>query len=315
MSNARPRSPAAWPIAVFVVLVASACATAVGSPVASAGSSVAPSPLASPTASSSASPAAIRSTPTLEPSPADAVGFHPNSFVQVVTDDLRVRTLPGVGSDSLKLEPLLWDGAMAMVLDGPVTASGYDWYLVRLLSEVDLQFHPDPPPFGWVAAAAPDGEPWLASFPIDCHETPLDWLIYDFHQPPIELAWLSCFADSTRSFTASLGRVDIDCPDGDIRPRAAWLDACGPGYALASEGGLGPDGDRYMTVAVHPDAGVEALPPVEPGSWLVVNVEGQYDHPAASECQSADPGVPAQVASLGCRATFVVTAISVYADQ
>ena len=45
-----------------------------------------------------------------------------------------------------------------VVLDGPVQASGYDWYLVQPTIMSDTE---QPYPFGWVAAAGKDGEPWI----------------------------------------------------------------------------------------------------------------------------------------------------------
>ena len=49
-------------------------------------------------------------TPSAEPSasvPGDSVPIPPDTYARVVTDDLRVRSKPGVSDDSKKLEPLL----------------------------------------------------------------------------------------------------------------------------------------------------------------------------------------------------------------
>jgi hypothetical protein len=72
---------------------------------------------------------------TAGPTPA---AIRPDSFVMVVTDDLRVRTKPEVSDASVRLEPLLWKGALLFVIDGPVEGSGYWWYLVQPMAEVDL---------------------------------------------------------------------------------------------------------------------------------------------------------------------------------
>jgi hypothetical protein len=72
----------------------------------------------------------------------------PDGFAYVVTDDLRMRSKPEVSDASGKYEPLLWKGALAWVAEGPIRGSGYDWYRIVPLGEVDLQYHPDPPPEG-----------------------------------------------------------------------------------------------------------------------------------------------------------------------
>ena len=64
-----------------------------------------------------------------------------------------MRTLPTVdNSKSVKLDPLLGVGTQLQIIEGPVTADDYDWYLVQAIG---LPHH------GWVAAADHDGEPWI----------------------------------------------------------------------------------------------------------------------------------------------------------
>jgi hypothetical protein len=92
-----------------------------------------------------------------EPSPGTPkVGpaiFAAGSTLEVVVSGLRVRTEPTVDdSKSAKLEPLLGLGVQLQVLDGPVTADDYDWYLVQAVGW---------PHRGWVAAADHDGEAWI----------------------------------------------------------------------------------------------------------------------------------------------------------
>lgn len=75
------------------------------------------------------------------------------SVADVVVPDLRVRTAPTTdNSKSVKLDPLLGLGVRLQILDGPVTADGYDWYLVQAI---------DLPHRGWVAASDHDGTPWI----------------------------------------------------------------------------------------------------------------------------------------------------------
>jgi hypothetical protein len=80
-----------------------------------------------------------------------------NTVVVTVADRLRVRSEPRVSDDSIKKEPVLPLGTELLVLDGPVSASGYTWYKVRPVSFARL----DRPRYGWVAMAGKDGEPWI----------------------------------------------------------------------------------------------------------------------------------------------------------
>jgi anti-sigma factor RsiW len=72
--------------------------------------------------------------------------------VVVATTRLVVRSAPGRGSDSAELPSRLYPGQRAVVLRGPVAASGYDWLQLRSGSIE-----------GWVATASRAGEPWLAA--------------------------------------------------------------------------------------------------------------------------------------------------------
>ena len=93
-------------------------------------------------------------SPSLGPAPTPGPGlFLAGSTVQVVVTGLRVRTAPTVDdTKSAKLEPLLGTGTQLQVLDGPVTADDYDWYLIQAIGL---------PHRGWVAAADHDGAPWI----------------------------------------------------------------------------------------------------------------------------------------------------------
>jgi hypothetical protein len=234
----------------------------------------------------------------------------------VVTDDLRVRTKPQVSDDSIKLEPLLWEGALLFVLDGPVAGSGFDWYLVQPMSEVDLQIHPDPPEYGWVAAAGKDGEAWLAPWPDECFASPLGWLAYDLTAVPPPLSGLACFGDQRLTFAAEVGVPEIDCgvePVWYVEP--GWLDGCiGDSLLLAEPGNR--DEERVMWATVGPDVDLAAIQPMSEGSWRTAEVEGQYDHPEARACHAewvseaggTEPR-PRVLVVLGCRSQFVIAAI------
>ena len=264
---------------------------------------------------------------TQQPSPADSpepVQLRRDSFARVVTEDLRVRTEPFIGDASRKLEPLLWDGADVFVIDGPVAASGYDWYLVDPLPEVDVQVHPDPPPPGWVAAGSGDGAPWLAPREVECFDTPLGWLAFEILDAPIGASGLSCFGDRTLRFTASLGVTSGGgCTEttGPWSIDPAWLGPCpDPAYRLADPEGELTDDIHALPATIAPSVDVQSLPDLEPGEWLLVDVVGQFAHPAASSCQAvpsggdgAGPPRP-EVVVLLCREKFVVTSLSAHVD-
>ena len=70
----------------------------------------------------------------------------------MVTDGrLVIRTKPGTSADSAIFKTKLYPGQRVMTIEGPVEASGYPWFRVRL-GAIE----------GWVAAAGQDGRPWLA---------------------------------------------------------------------------------------------------------------------------------------------------------
>jgi anti-sigma factor RsiW len=86
------------------------------------------------------------------PSPGPGI-FVAGSTVEIVVTGLRVRTAPTVDdSKSAKLDPLLGRGVQLQVIEGPVTADDYDWYLVQAIGW---------PHRGWVAAADHDGAAWI----------------------------------------------------------------------------------------------------------------------------------------------------------
>ena len=92
-------------------------------------------------------------SPVSSPGPNASPGLAAGSVVDVVVSGLRVRTLPTVdNSKSVKLDPLLAVGTQLQIIEGPVIADDYDWYLVQAIG---LPHH------GWVAAADHDGSPWI----------------------------------------------------------------------------------------------------------------------------------------------------------
>ncbi|MDP2349580.1 MAG: serpin family protein, partial [Chloroflexota bacterium] len=98
-------------------------------------------------------------TATATPAPSLAPDkLAPGSTAVTVSDRLRVRSQPRVAGDSIKFEPLLPTGTELLVIEGPVSDSGYDWYRVAPVSLTLSGGIAD----GWVAAADHDGTPWIA---------------------------------------------------------------------------------------------------------------------------------------------------------
>lgn len=96
----------------------------------------------------SSSPSAV------SPPPGEQAQFGAGTIVDVVVSGLRVRTLPTVdNATSAKFEPLLGMGDQLRIIEGPVTADGYDWYRVEAIGS---------PQTGWVSSADHDGSPWIA---------------------------------------------------------------------------------------------------------------------------------------------------------
>src|SRR5215218_3144236 len=153
------------------LVVASALLCACASPIATA-----ERPTAAAMMSSSLPPESPTPVPTLEPTPTvpadaeaetglaggDSVPIGPGTVVKTIADDgLRLRSDPSVGDDSAKCEPLLPLGTPLMILDGPVSGSGYEWYEVAPLTPTACSG-------GWVASASRENEPWIEPAGFDC---------------------------------------------------------------------------------------------------------------------------------------------------
>ena len=89
-----------------------------------------------------------------------------NGFAEVVTTDLVLRSAPGTGPDSEVYGTI--EHVPAYVVDGPVLADGYEWWLVAHIRFDQL----GGPPAGWVAARGQDGEVWLAPTRLTCPDPP-----------------------------------------------------------------------------------------------------------------------------------------------
>jgi len=162
MSRSAAGQPRArrWSATACLLVVALLAGCADATPTPSSGM-VPPATQSGPMPSASA-PAPSSSTPTPEASSTPASTampvLPPGSMAMTVADRVRARSEPRVSGDSVKYEPLLPVGTQLLVIEGPVQASGYDWYHVAPVAITLTGGAAD----GWVAAADHDGTPWIA---------------------------------------------------------------------------------------------------------------------------------------------------------
>jgi len=181
------------------------------------------------------------------------------------------------------------------VVDGPVSADGYEWYQVLPMRPDGLRERP----FGWVAAASREGEPWLVRETLDCPEPPdLEDLL---RLLPEER--LACYGGRTITF---LGGRDGGCGVADGVPvsyEPRWLmseSGCGFGSAPGEIGLL-----LRMPEGLENPFGV----------FERVQVVGHFDDPAAQACVAManypDVTPPTRAEAVAqCRTQFVVESMT-----
>jgi hypothetical protein len=282
---------------LILLLALSACA-------APASSTPSPSPIA---ATPSRSPMEMTAAPTTVPGPSatpapSATGSadpRPTSeavavgaVAETTIDGLRVRSEPRVADDSFKQDPLLPLGTPLYVLDGPVSASGYEWLEVAPLSSRSL-------PQGWVAVRSRTGERWLAPGTFACPPKPTDFRSLAALPPAVGLA---CFPRTSITVVARLIGCNCDVDGGSLSP--AWFSTgTGSGEMLVEPGRTRPPDDVRDWFWLSLDPAGEHPPQLPLGE--VVEVTGVFAHPAAMGCTlTAMDGEP--VASSICRLTFAV---------
>ena len=247
--------------------------------------------------------ATIAPTVMATPAPTSTVTaapfLRPDGVAQVVTTDLVVRSAPGVSAESEIYADLLNEPTLLFVLDGPVAADGYDWWLVEPFSrDVCIALCPAKPPLGWVAQAGTDGEPWIAPATLDCPEPVIGEI--GRLSPTARLA---CYGNDTLVLEGTLG----DCYAAET-PVALQQSGC----QIRPVEGVTP----FLIMRAADGVG---MPMDQPGVRMTVT--GHFDDASASSCQwssgfnnavgnPAEPPSPEAVI-LGCRQEFVVTDIAV----
>jgi hypothetical protein len=314
--NRHPRAIAAGIVGatmvLLVVVVGLAIAgfgadpTAEASPVPSASANLSVNPSASP--SSSAMPSS-----TAPPSPTGGGELVVPSFVSVTAERLQVRQEPGLTGEPLMdhmscidnpdpncARPVLIGTESGLVdlylLDGPVEADGYVWYLAST---------DEPGVLGWVASGD-ENDAWLVAAPRSCPSQPLE--LADVIIPAISrVELLHCFGRQRLTFRGwfpDLGsgfEIPYDT-DGSCFAEPAFL-MCGPwnkDIRPIEMSFFDPRNTQRLNFTVDPAAGIE-LP--ERMQWI--EITGAFDHPASQQCGPEPGGI------LNCRVVFVATEISV----
>jgi hypothetical protein len=258
-------------------------------------------PVASPSAAPSQPPDASPSEdPEASPAP---IAIAIDGLARTSVIGLRLRDAPGLDGRDLGT---LAEGAVSYVVDGPVTADGYAWYLLSGLglpqasgcATVKTDPWECPAWFGW-AAAGSSADAWLEPGTTDCPTWSSDRLTDEMISLQ-RIAYLACYAGGSLSTVAYFPVIPDDAGLGgacrDVPEALSWI-GCNLGYTqvVTDEQGamLGPG----LVLAVDP-ASVE-MP--DRGQW--VRITGRYDHAAAQDCTYGEQ--PA-LSTLYCRAEFVV---------
>ena len=250
-------------------------------------------------------PSATPTTATPDPtaSAPSSLSVLAKDTIAVVTragDGLRVRSAPGVGTDSQKLEPLLRAGARMLVLDGPVSVDGYDWYEVRVSDQ-------DPGPrFGWVASGN-DGQSWVRNAEPRCPNQQ-DAKI-DGTESRIE--YLVCYGAAPVQVTANVDGYPVDSGGPLCRGKSVVLCAGRPAWLfepISFSLSAGPGGSQSLYAFAHGQERNLLLGAMERGREVSMTVA--LDTKEAHSCRmaNAQPGdIPSRDELLTeCRLRLVV---------
>jgi hypothetical protein len=232
------------------------------------------SPIATPIAPPQAAPSnSAAPIPTLnQPS----LGI--DRFAEVVTTDLVVRSAPGTGRDSEMYGTVA--NLAVTVLDGPVQADGYEWWLIRPIHSDGFE----PPPSGWVAAGG-QGEVWLAPTSISCDDAPTSEALWGMPSA----MWVGCYAGVELTLRGTLS--------GCFAGEGTGWDGCVLRNCV-------PDVCQRLVddrpVVVHFDA----LPASDVGR---IRITGHFDDPAAESVCRVDGSALSRLSVFRCRTHFVAT--------
>lgn len=281
---------------IALALIVAACG--------SSAESVSPSPSTASTPPP-ATPPSVTDAPPSGPSGTASDRLEADTVALVLTDDLRVRSKPGTSGKIAK--QLLDAGLLVYVIEGPVKADGYDWLHVQPFGRSAAGL-----PSGWVAAGDKAGTAWVAPATVPCPKLPVDGPGLARTGPHTALA---CFRSQVLTFAARLVVPEAVCglDPGTTAIDPDWLDPCSSGdLRLAAATNPSAD-DAMLAIVVDPASALPAdllVPQAQPASWPLLEISGQFGHPAAASCKPGGKALDAtRQAELvfGCRLRFAVT--------
>jgi hypothetical protein len=286
------KSPTA---AVVIVAALTACSPANDAP---SGVSTR-SPRAVPSASESAAASREGPTPTASPTATRSAsatdpGLAAGSLAAIVTSDLVVRSAPGTGADSEMQPVTLSAPSVVYVVDGPVVADGYAWYLVDPVRPIWALGYPTA---GWVAAGGTDGEAWIGPHEGKCEAEPTT--IEDLVDLAPQMG-LYCYAERMLTVDAVADNCGIIA--GSNGP---WSSACQLFIPGRDPSAIPPG--CFDVCAPWVAARFNNLSP--PASGALVSVTGHFDDPNAQHCDGGPPGEASPLAVHACRLAFVATSL------
>lgn len=220
-----------------------------------------------------------------------------------VTDDLRVRSEPGLTSEPFEL---LRTGTRVWVIDGPVVAADYEWFQI-VVPAIDVG--DGVPRVGWVAASDHGAERWLARAAVDCPDgASLD--VADLERltsPGRNHEGLACFGSLTIRFQGTIG---LEC---GVEDRPGWVMTPEWLSANSSTRIRILDGDAVLVGRPRPDLGI----PVSCGENDTQRfvIDAHFGDEAAAECDATIPAgdEPRDLewaAPYWCRTTLVVDGLT-----
>lgn len=228
------------------------------------------------------------------------------AVVTLAGDNLRVRRAPGVGDPATRLKPVLPAGTRMLIIDGPVSVDGLDWYEVQTDGElIDL--------FGWVASGD-NGDEWIQPAAPRCWGELGAGTVAGLDR----IDFLVCYGRTEVKVQArAAGLWDVRAPDGEcgwIRTKGdcdadnAWLLLPAAPVTVVT----GPGTEHRVTLAMPPDLS-EALVKLPRQSTLLLTVS--MDAPEAMACRARDVEtgaalIPDDQAITVCRLQFVVQEVA-----
>ena len=235
--------------------------------------------------------------PTQVPGSSDgqAENLGPDTVAEVVGTNLRVRSDPGVGRESVKYEPFLQPGDLLFVMSGPVSADDYDWYQVVPIGGEGLR-PADELPSGWVASADHDGTPWVRPAAAECPRPPVDIEVLESMS---QLGRVACLRAEPVALPAIVKRGDDRGCVGGPCGVAPWIG----GWTAHSNSGRSPTG-ASLEVAIDPTSGVNAD---DLDTDRLVVLHGTFDRPDALGCTEGGVTPAPSLAELAnCRGLLVI---------